>query len=201
MTISAAEVVALTLDGSGGEEGIALGSSLIRHRLLAGGVRQQDVEEMMRAYTFTLRIRHEMHQQTGRPSDLLTLGVQQQIAESLGYRDTEQQQATELLMHDYYLGSRRLHFLTAHVMLIGPAAVAHGADVDEADLERVLRADGQAEGGGGGRGCAGGEKGASFHGCLPLVVGAAAVRRRRGKVCRASRAHRGHRVRLRARRA
>jgi [protein-PII] uridylyltransferase len=98
--------------GSAGEEGIALGSALIRHRLLAGGVRHQDVEEMMRAYTFTLRIRHEMHQQTGRPSDLLTLGVQQQIAESLGYRDTEQQQATELLMRDYYLGARRLHFLT-----------------------------------------------------------------------------------------
>ncbi len=98
--------------GSEGEEGAGLGSALVRHRLLAGGVRSQDVEEMVRAYTFTLRIRHEMHQQTGRPSDLLTLGLQQQVAESLGYRDTEQQQATELLMRDYYLGARRLHFLT-----------------------------------------------------------------------------------------
>jgi hypothetical protein len=61
------------------------------------------------------------------------------------------------------------HRKPALVVLEGPAAVADGADVDEADLERRLRAGGQAERGGRGGGRAGEEERSSFHGSFSLL--------------------------------
>jgi [protein-PII] uridylyltransferase len=97
--------------GRVGEGEPLLGVDGVRQTLAVGGIRPQDAEEMVQSYALTMRMRNALHLLTGRQSDLLSSGLQQQVAERLGYRDTEQQQASELLMRDYYLSARRLHYL------------------------------------------------------------------------------------------
>ena len=78
----------------------------------AGLISEADRREMRGAYDFTLRIRNELHFQTGRHTDVLSLGLQQQVAPRFGYEDTPHSQASELFMRDYYLRARRLNALT-----------------------------------------------------------------------------------------
>ncbi len=78
----------------------------------AGLVSEADRREMRSAYDFALRIRNELHFATGRHTDVLSLGLQQQVAPHFGYEDTPHSQASELFMRDYYLRARRLNSLT-----------------------------------------------------------------------------------------
>ena len=86
-------------------------------RLLTDGILvERDLKVMLASYEFLLRVRNDLHFQTGRRTDLLSLDLQQQSARSLGYEDSSQQQASEIFMRDYYLHARRLHRLSeAHL--------------------------------------------------------------------------------------
>ncbi|MET0553138.1 MAG: [protein-PII] uridylyltransferase [Vicinamibacteria bacterium] len=79
-----------------------------------------DYAAARQAYDFLLRVRNEAHFTTGRKTDLLTLDLQGQLAQHLGYRDRGSLLASELLMRDYYRRAFRLHeickeFVEAHV--------------------------------------------------------------------------------------
>jgi hypothetical protein len=52
---------------------------------------------MRAAYDQLLRIRNELHFQTGRHTDLLSLELQPQVARRFGYEDTPELRASELL--------------------------------------------------------------------------------------------------------
>lgn len=80
--------------------------------LESGIVPASEAETIREGYEFALRIRNELHFQTGRRTDVLSLALQQQLAPEFGYLDTPQQQASELFMRDYYLRARQLHRLT-----------------------------------------------------------------------------------------
>jgi [protein-PII] uridylyltransferase len=79
-----------------------------------------DYAAARQAYDFLLRVRNEAHFTTGRKTDLLTLDLQGELAQHLGYRDRGSLLASELLMRDYYRRAFRLHeickeFVEAHV--------------------------------------------------------------------------------------
>jgi [protein-PII] uridylyltransferase len=71
----------------------------------------RDAKVINTAYDFLLRVRNELHFLTSRRTDLLSLDLQQQVARSLRYDDTAEQQGSEIFMRDYYLHARRLHRL------------------------------------------------------------------------------------------
>jgi [protein-PII] uridylyltransferase len=68
-----------------------------------------DYAAARQAYDFLLRVRNEAHFTTGRKTDLLTLDLQGELAQHLGYRDRGSLLASELLMRDYYRRAFRLH--------------------------------------------------------------------------------------------
>jgi [protein-PII] uridylyltransferase len=74
----------------------------------AGAMPERDARTIRTSYEFLLRTRNELHFLTGRKGDLLALDLQPQVARDLGYADTEEQQASEIFMRDYYLHARKL---------------------------------------------------------------------------------------------
>ncbi len=79
--------------------------------IAAGVIPDRDAKAISAAYEFLLRARNELHFLTSRRTDLLSLDLQQQVARNLRYADTAEQQASEILMRDYYLHARRLRRL------------------------------------------------------------------------------------------
>lgn len=95
---------------------IAYGSGDFRRLAEAGEIPARDARAMRASYEYLLRVRNDLHFQTGRRTDLLSLDLQQQAAHSLGYEDTAEQQASEIFMRDYYLRGHSLHRLSdAHL--------------------------------------------------------------------------------------
>ncbi len=60
------------------------------------------------AYDFISRARNEVHFQTGRVSDVLSLELQPAVADALGYKPKGGLEASELFMRDYYRSAREL---------------------------------------------------------------------------------------------
>lgn len=75
-------------------------------------ISEREAKALGTAYEFELRVRNQLHFQTGRRTDLLSLDLQQQVARNLRYTDTKETQASEVFMRDYYLNARRLHRVT-----------------------------------------------------------------------------------------
>lgn len=90
---------------------VAHGKANLPDLVSAGIVPENDAKAITAAYDFLLRVRNEMHFTTARRTDLLSLDLQQQVARSFGYTDSEELQASESFMRDYYLHARRLHRL------------------------------------------------------------------------------------------
>lgn len=79
---------------------------------LSGIRTEREAKALSADYEFLLRVRNELHFLTGRRTDMLSFDLQAQAARHLGYAETEQMQASEVFMRDYYLHARRLHRLT-----------------------------------------------------------------------------------------
>ncbi len=90
---------------------VAHGQANLTDLVADGVVPERDAKALTAAYDFLLRVRNEMHFNTARRTDALTLDLQQQVARSLGYSDSAELQASESFMRDYYLHARRLHRL------------------------------------------------------------------------------------------
>ena len=92
---------------------VAHGKAQLSDLVAEGIVSERDARALTAAYDFLLRVRNEMHFATARRTDALTLDLQKQVAQSFGYNDSAELQASESFMRDYYLHARRLHRLCA----------------------------------------------------------------------------------------
>jgi [protein-PII] uridylyltransferase len=70
-----------------------------------------------RAYDFISRARNEAHFQTGRRSDVLSLGLQPGVAEGLGYEAKGGLEASEIFMRDYYRSALELRRFNERFLL------------------------------------------------------------------------------------
>ena len=78
-----------------------------------GILREKERRSLEEAYDFLLRVRTEMHYQTGRPSDQLTLQLQGKVATALGYQEKNILRRCESFMRDYYSRTREIHLVTS----------------------------------------------------------------------------------------
>ncbi|HEY1792538.1 MAG TPA: [protein-PII] uridylyltransferase [Opitutaceae bacterium] len=67
-----------------------------------GHVPQAELAEFMRAHDFLLRVRNELHFESPRPTDVLSLDAQPRVALNLGYVQEALLARVEWFMQDYY---------------------------------------------------------------------------------------------------
>lgn len=67
-----------------------------------------EYKQLRQAEEFMLRLRNELHAISPRKTDVLTFGVQVELAARLGYKSNEQQLGEEQLMRHYYRRARRI---------------------------------------------------------------------------------------------
>lgn len=72
-------------------------------------LRRNEVRDFHRAYTFLHRVRNELHFQSKRPTDVLTLDVQPKIALGLGYTNNDMLARVEQFMRDYYRAAQTIY--------------------------------------------------------------------------------------------
>ncbi|HYE75161.1 MAG TPA: [protein-PII] uridylyltransferase [Blastocatellia bacterium] len=92
---------------------VAYGYSTLTELVANDIIPERDAKAIRAAYDFLLRVRNDLHFITSRRTDQLTLDLQMQVAHDLGYKDSPEQQASEIFMRDYFLHARRLHRLCA----------------------------------------------------------------------------------------
>jgi len=75
-------------------------------------LREKERRALEEAHDFLLRVRTEMHYQTGRASDQLTLQLQGKVATTLHYPEKSILRRCEAFMRDYYSHTRTIHLVT-----------------------------------------------------------------------------------------
>jgi [protein-PII] uridylyltransferase len=78
-----------------------------------GRISDRDYRAVRRCYDFLARVRNEAHFATGRRSDLLTLDLQPDLAQGLGYEQKDGLLASEIFMRDYFRRASELHAFAA----------------------------------------------------------------------------------------
>lgn len=76
-------------------------------------LRERERKAIEEAHDFLLRVRTEMHYQTGRAGDQLTLQLQGKVATALGYPQKNILRRCEAFMRDYYSQTREIHLITS----------------------------------------------------------------------------------------
>jgi [protein-PII] uridylyltransferase len=83
-------------------------ADLVEEKIL----RERERRTLEEAHDFLLRVRTEMHYQTGRATDQLTLQLQGKVATALGYPEKNILRRCEAFMRDYYNSTRSIHLIT-----------------------------------------------------------------------------------------
>jgi len=78
-------------------------------------ISDREARDLEKAYDFLLRVRNQMHYQTGRSTDILTRNLQPSVASKLGYTDRSPVRRIEAFMRVYYNHSRQIYLLTRTV--------------------------------------------------------------------------------------
>ena len=79
-----------------------------------GALPEEDHQLLRQAYTFMLRVRHELHFRKGGSQDILDRGVQLEIAEEWGYEADEGVLAVEVFMQDYFEHTRNVRYAAGY---------------------------------------------------------------------------------------
>jgi [protein-PII] uridylyltransferase len=85
----------------------------LQDRSLASG---EEIKRAERAYEFLLRVRYNMHLQSGRKIDRLALDVQAALAKEFGYKTDPHLLASEKFMRDYFRHAGELHAFSQSVL-------------------------------------------------------------------------------------
>jgi [protein-PII] uridylyltransferase len=88
--------------------GAASMTRLVEEKIL----RERERKVLEVAHDFLLRVRTEMHYQTGRASDQLTLQLQGKVATALGTPEKNILRRCEAFMRDYYRQTRQMYLIT-----------------------------------------------------------------------------------------
>lgn len=78
-------------------------------------VSQQEISRLEKSVNFTLRVRNELHYQTGKKGDVLTLDLQETLARELGYRGEDGQSAVEKFMREYFLHATTIYQISESI--------------------------------------------------------------------------------------
>lgn len=73
---------------------------------------EAEQKQLWEAYDFLLRVRNEVHFNSKRPNDTLSLEMQPSIAWALGYKQRDIFRRVEAFMHDYYRHANRIYQLS-----------------------------------------------------------------------------------------
>ena len=88
---------------------VKLGTRTIDELLAQGHLKPQEAADFTRAYDFLLRVRNDLHFQSARSTDILSLDMQPRVAWNLGYRQGDTIQRVERFMQDYYRAAQAIH--------------------------------------------------------------------------------------------
>jgi [protein-PII] uridylyltransferase len=130
---------------------VKLGITALEELAPQNYVRAADLAEFRRAYDFLLRVRNDLHFQSGRPTDVMSLDVQPTIAERLGYHDPDMLSRVEHFMQDYYRAAQTIFRVSRLVeerlaLSIGRDSATQGMSLRERLLagrfQRAKRVDG-----------------------------------------------------------
>jgi [protein-PII] uridylyltransferase len=81
-----------------------------------GILRDRERKTLEEAHDFLLRVRTEMHYQTGRATEQLTLQLQGKVATALVYPEKNILRRCEAFMRDYYSRTRAIHLITSQAL-------------------------------------------------------------------------------------
>jgi len=88
---------------------VKLGITSLDELVTSSYLRQNEVRDFQRAYTFLHRVRNELHFQSKRATEVLALDVQPKIALGLGYTNQDVLGRVEQFMRDYYRAAQTIH--------------------------------------------------------------------------------------------
>ncbi|MBI5381368.1 MAG: [protein-PII] uridylyltransferase [Opitutae bacterium] len=88
---------------------VKLGITELEELATQNYLRRSEVQSFQRAYNFLLRVRHELHYMSKRPTDLLDLATQPRLAQNLGYHHAQPLGRVEQFMHDYYRAAQAIY--------------------------------------------------------------------------------------------
>lgn len=86
-------------------------AELVEKKLLQDGERRR----LDRAYDFLMRVRTELHYLNKRPTDLLSMAFQVQVANKLAYPQKNVLRRSEAFMRDYYQHARNIYNITEQI--------------------------------------------------------------------------------------
>ncbi|HEY1765806.1 MAG TPA: [protein-PII] uridylyltransferase [Opitutaceae bacterium] len=130
---------------------VKLGITRMEEMAEGGHLTPEEVGEVMRAYDFLLRVRNELHFESTRSTDVLSLDSQPRVAWNLGYNQQELLSRVERFMQDYYRCAQGIYRVATTIesrlaVTIGRKSTGAKAPLREtlkiARLRRARRVDG-----------------------------------------------------------
>ncbi len=79
-----------------------------------GALPEEDYRQLRTAYTFMLRLRHELHFRQQKSQDVLDRPTQMEIAKAWGYQGSDGMLPVEQFMQDYFDNTRNVRYASAY---------------------------------------------------------------------------------------